>query len=104
MSRPIEGQFVGCLVGQCLGDALGFLVDGFPGPDCEAYVLGEMQLWFDGAMDGCTFGQYNDDSQLARELIQSLVECQGFEPADYGKRIDALFAEDRVVGTRIGDP
>jgi len=36
--------------------------------------------------------------QLARELVQSIVECRGFQPADYAKRIAALFVENRVVG------
>ena len=44
------------------------------------------------------FGQYTDDSQLARELIQSYVDCKHFDPHDYAKRIAAIFKEDRIVG------
>src|SRR5262249_578309 len=44
------------------------------------------------------FGQYTDDSQLARELLQSFVACRGFDPADYARRIAAIFVEQRVVG------
>ena len=32
MKRPDRDQFAGCLIGQCLGDAAGFLVEGQP-PD-----------------------------------------------------------------------
>ena len=98
MRIPNEGHFVGCLIGQCLGDALGFLVEGFPSDECEAYVSGEMQSWFDGEMGGCTFGQYTDDSQLARELIQSIVATHRFDPSDYADRIASIFREDRIVG------
>lgn len=38
MNRPHESQFVGCLIGQCLGDALGFVVEGFPPEVCRKYV------------------------------------------------------------------
>src|SRR5690606_8424863 len=44
------------------------------------------------------FGQYTDDSQLARELLQSVVARGGFDPADYAARIAAIFAEGRIVG------
>jgi ADP-ribosylglycohydrolase len=30
-----KDQFSGCLVGQCLGDALGFPVEGFPEEMCS---------------------------------------------------------------------
>lgn len=44
------------------------------------------------------FGQYTDDSQLARELLQSYVTCGRFEPQDYANRIAAIFKEGRIVG------
>ena len=44
------------------------------------------------------FGQYSDDSQLARELIVSCLHCAQFDPNDYAKRIALIFSEDRIVG------
>jgi ADP-ribosylglycohydrolase len=44
------------------------------------------------------FGQYTDDSQLARELLQSYADCRRFDPTDYARRIAAIFAEDRIFG------
>jgi len=44
------------------------------------------------------FGQYTDDTQLARELLRSLVERRRFDPADYAARIARLFTEGHVVG------
>ena len=35
---PPEDRFAGCLIGQCLGDALGFIVEGHPPRTCRAYV------------------------------------------------------------------
>lgn len=97
---PREEQFSGSLIGQALGDALGALVEGMEPEDCASYV--EMYLSMPEAAhprlvaDG--FGQYTDDSQLARELMQSYVACGAFFPEDYARRIAAIFAEDRIVG------
>ncbi|WP_082218394.1 ADP-ribosylglycohydrolase family protein [Kamptonema formosum] len=44
------------------------------------------------------FGQYTDDSQLARELLESYLACGRFDPSDYARRIAAIFAENRIVG------
>src|SRR5207253_539008 len=93
-------QFSGCLIGQCLGDALGFPVEGAAPSACRWYVRETLRA---GQADRATrgrfaFGQYTDDSQLARELLQSIAACRGFDPADYGRRIAAIFAEDRIVG------
>jgi len=48
-----------------------------------------------------TFGQYTDDSQLARELPQSYVELGRFDPSDYATRIAAIFREGRIFGQGI---
>lgn len=98
---PYQEQFMGSLIGQCLGDALGFVVEGSSPVECRQYVgevlengrVGELHQGF------LEFGQYSDDSQLARELMQSYEECDGrFEPARYAERIAAIFAERRIVG------
>ncbi len=98
--QTTEENFSGCLIGQCLGDALGFPVEGHPPDICRQYVTGILKK-------GCArekgrspfpFGQYTDDSQLARELLQSYVSCKKFDPADYAARIAAIFSENRIVG------
>ena len=100
MVMPRKEQFSGCLVGQCLGDALGFPVEGAPPPVCSRYVdeylrAGHMPA---GSRGVFPFGQYTDDSQLARELIQSYGSCGRFDPSDYAARIAAIFSENRIVG------
>lgn len=93
----------GCLIGQCLGDALGYPVEGFPPEECRDYLHSFVkELWFAGSKDGMFgFGQYTDDSQLARELLDSLVFCNGFDPENYSMRIVNLFSSNRVVGRGI---
>ncbi|MFQ5954267.1 MAG: ADP-ribosylglycohydrolase family protein [Kiloniellales bacterium] len=93
-------RFVGCLIGQCLGDALGFVVEGYPPEVCRHYVDTVLRAGKAGehARAPFLFGQYSDDSQLAREMLSSFVACGRFEPADYAARIAAIFAEDRIVG------
>ena len=100
MPSPRREQFSGCLVGQCLGDALGFPVEGYPPEACRGYVDGVLRAGQAGRIGRAPlpFGQYTDDSQLARELMVSYVACRGFDPADYAERLARLFAEDRIVG------
>lgn len=97
---PHKDQFSGCIIGQCLGDAVGFTVEGFSPAASRRYV--EDYLRTGKAVEfgrfPCPFGQYSDDSQLARELIQSYVACKKFDPYDYAERIKCLFIERRVVG------
>lgn len=100
MRIPTKEYFSGCLIGQCLGDALGFLVEGHPPKTCRQYVerevrTGRVAELYRGPFP---FGQYSDDSQLARELLQSYVENSRFDPSVYAERIAAIFVEDRIVG------
>ncbi len=100
MTPTLESRFAGSLIGQCLGDALGFVVEGYPAASCRDYVDRFLRAGRAGER-GCepfAFGQYTDDSQLARELMQSYVARGGFEPADYAGRVAAIFTEKRIVG------
>jgi ADP-ribosylglycohydrolase len=97
---PRKDQFSGCLVGQCLGDATGFVVEGFSPEACKRYVEDFLKTGREGEFGKFPFpfGQYSDDAQLARELIQSYVSCKRFDPADFAERIKMIFAEKRIVG------
>jgi len=96
---PEIGQYVGSLIGQCLGDAIGFPVEGQPHEVCKEYVE---EIIAEGpglrARPGYIFGQYSDDSQLARELIISCITLRGFNPEDYARRIADIFSSGKVVG------
>lgn len=90
----------GSLVIQGLGDALGFLVEGHPPEVCAAYAGSVFagddppQFW----RGPFAFGQYSDDTQLARELTLSLGAMRGFVPEDFAARVAALFANNTIVG------
>ncbi|MDF1667837.1 MAG: ADP-ribosylglycohydrolase family protein [Planctomycetota bacterium] len=93
-------RYAGCLVGKALGDALGFLVEGRSPKDCQHFVdrflLSERVFKFQKGP--FSFGQYSDDTQLARELMQSFVLCKGFNASDFGKRVARIFTEELIVG------
>ena len=77
-------KYQGCLIGQCLGDALGFPVEGYEPNECRQYVNDYINKKPEVMKQRATFpfGQYTDDSQLARELIQSFIELNGsFDPS-----------------------
>lgn len=93
-------KLAGCMIGLALGDALGFPVEGEGPAVCAAYardVVTPGKVPLRGA-DGFPFGQYSDDTQLARELLRSWRDRGGFDAADYAARIACLFAADAVVG------
>ena len=100
MTVPRLEQFRGCLIGQCLGDAIGCRVEGYSPEVCQNFVRPQVRLKKirDRARFGLPFGQYTDDSQLARELLQSYVACGEFDPSDYATRIADIFAQQRIVG------
>ena len=95
-----ERRYSGSLIGQCLGDALGFVVEGEQPEVCREYVEGTLKAGRVGEYGRTPFpfGQYSDDSQLARELLQSYAEHGRFDPRDYARRIAMIFVENRVVG------
>lgn len=101
--QPLEDQFVGCVVGQAVGDALGYMVEAYPPSECATYVesLRRNELPEQGR-GGHQFGQYTDDTQMARELIKSLLANGCFNPQDYAERIKYLFSGNRVVGRTKG--
>jgi ADP-ribosylglycohydrolase len=97
---PARERFRGCLVGQALGDALGFVVEGQPPSFCRRYVEERLEGGKVLTMGRrpYPFGQYSDDTQLARELMQSYAAWGEFDPEDYARRIAAIFSEGRIVG------
>jgi ADP-ribosylglycohydrolase len=100
MTLPRQEQFTGSLIGQCLADAAGCRVEGYPPYACQNYVNYELKIKQPKDRDRFPFpfGQYTDDSQLARELLESYLACGRFDPSDYARRIAAIFAENRIVG------
>ena len=75
-------RLAGCLLGQALGDALGFVVEARPPDVAQAYVRDWLLAGRAGerAHPDFPFGQYTDDTQLARELLISVRDGGRLEP------------------------
>jgi ADP-ribosyl-[dinitrogen reductase] hydrolase len=72
---------VAALIGLAIGDALGAPLEGLPAPSVR---VTEMQ----GGGVHCTLpGQYTDDTMQASALAHSLLECAGFCPDDFARRL-----------------
>ncbi len=104
MQDPTAGALTGCLLGQAIGDALGFVVESAPPAAAAEYVERCLLAGRAGsrAHPQFPFGQYTDDTQLARELLRSVRDAGGWDPAAFAVRIGALFREGRVVGSGPG--
>lgn len=92
-------HFSGCFMGQCLGDALGHPVEGFSSDECLDYLHQQVKpLWYvSDAELRYPFGQYTDDSQMARELLASLSEFPDYNPDDYVARLRPLFENGLLI-------
>jgi ADP-ribosylglycohydrolase len=97
-------RLAGLILGQALGDALGFVVEAQSPQVARQYV----EEWLltgraaERSHPGYPFGQYSDDTQLARELLRSFVECGRWDPAAFAQRLAELFRDRRDVGAGPG--
>lgn len=104
MAVKAEDAWLGSMVGQCVGDALGFIVEGHDASVCRHFVtefvmMEQVPSWV--RIQGMTFGQYSDDSQLARETYVAWRQAGGkIDPVVYGLRIACMFQPGhyRIVG------
>jgi ADP-ribosylglycohydrolase len=100
----IRDQLAGLVLGQALGDALGFVVEAEP-PEVAATYVDE---WLragraaERSHRSFPFGQYSDDTQLARELLRSFQDRQGWDPAAFATRLAQLFRDRLDVGAGEG--
>ena len=116
-SKTIDKMFKDSLIGQAVGDALGFLVEGTQRIVCEKYVndviktrdfsrygLNKMvgtegYARYTSNPDDWVFklGQYTDDTQLCRELIKSIAMHKKFVPSDFAMRIVTLLGKSQLL-------
>ncbi|MEO8089607.1 MAG: ADP-ribosylglycohydrolase family protein [Gemmatimonadales bacterium] len=97
-------RLVGSILGQALGDALGFVVEAQAPKVARIYVEGWLRAGRAGEWPHpqFPFGQYSDDTQLARELLRSFLEARGWRPSVYAERLAELFRDRREVGAGRG--
>ncbi len=104
MALSLADRLTGCLLGQAVGDAVGFVVEGAPPEEAAAYI----ELWVrpgraaERARSPFPFGQYSDDTQLARELLIVFRETGRVESAVFAARIAELFRTGADVGAGPG--
>ena len=99
MEKVSRDRLAGVIIGQCVGDAIGFPVEGRSEETCVDFV--DRYLYakaFDIPARGYKPGQYTDDSQLARELLINLVKNHEFDPDMYVEQIIDLFGNNKVIG------
>jgi ADP-ribosylglycohydrolase len=94
----------GCILGQALGDALGFVVEAESPEVARDYVEGCLRTGraLERSPRGFPFGQYSDDTQLARELLLSFLDAGNWSPPAFAARIAGLFRDNRDVGAGSG--
>jgi ADP-ribosylglycohydrolase len=102
--RDRVAALTGCLLGQALGDALGFVVEARPREVAREYVRDYLRAGRAGELAHAEFpfGQYSDDTQLARELLLSFAAAGGWSAEVFALRVAALFGEGRDVGAGPG--
>jgi ADP-ribosylglycohydrolase len=100
----IRDQLTGSILGQALGDALGFVVEAQPPEVARQYVDQWLRVGRAGerAHPRFPFGQYTDDTQLSRELLRSFRERGRWETEAFAVRVAELFRERRDVGAGRG--
>jgi ADP-ribosylglycohydrolase len=100
MAPPTVDQVAGSVLGLALGDALGAPVEACPPSDARRYVETSLRprLPPSRGRDGRAFGQVTDDTQLARELLQSIADAGDFDPEGFSRRLLNVVASGRLVG------
>ncbi len=97
-------RLVGCLLGQALADALGFVVEA-ESPAVAGQYVGD---WLRAGRAGerahprFPFGQYSDDTQLARALLLSVRDAGRWSPPAFATRVGELFRDGLDVGAGHG--
>jgi ADP-ribosylglycohydrolase len=94
----MKDRFRGCLVGQALGDACGFPLEGMPSARCREQAGKAVAGKLERSEAGFAFGQYTDDTQMAVAIAKSLAEKQIADPEDVARRFAELWSEGRIVG------
>lgn len=104
LEPTVEDCLAGALLGLALGDALGFVVEAASPEDAASYVDGWLRTGRAGerAHPRFPFGQYSDDTQLARALLLGIREAGRWDTGAFARQVAGLFREGRDVGAGPG--
>jgi ADP-ribosylglycohydrolase len=100
----LADRLAGSLLGLALGDALGFVVEAAAPEVARAYVRDELNLRRPGQRThpDFPFGQYSDDTQLARALLLGVRDAGRWDPSSFAARVAELFRTGQPVGAGPG--
>ena len=90
----IRDRYRGALLGLAVGDALGTALE-FKRPGTFAPITDMVG----GGPFSLTPGQWTDDTSMALCLAESLIACQGFDPADQLTRYCRWYREGHLSST-----
>lgn len=90
---PID-RYRGCLLGLAAGDALGTTLE-FRRPGTFQPIAGIVG----GGPFGLAPGEWTDDTSMALCLAESLIACDGFDPADQMRRYLSWWREGHLSAT-----
>ena len=87
--RESKSKYTGCMLGAAIGDALGKQNEGLNRKDI---LKNGFTKDYGIAQAGCPgeklrAGQYTDDTEQMIVLAESLIECNGFDPDNFARRI-----------------
>lgn len=96
--EQLKDRFRATLVGQALGDACGFPLEGLTPQRCKEQAGSAVAGRLSRSEAGFDFGQYTDDTQMAVAIARSLAEMKAVDPADVARRFGELWSQGRIVG------
>lgn len=102
LSERIEGGLIGLLVGDALGVPYEFKLPAeLPAHEDIDF---EPPAGFARSHAGVPAGTWSDDGAQALCLLESLLECEAFDPQDFGRRMVAWYREGHLaVDGRVFD-
>jgi len=95
---PSIDRFTGCILGQAVGDALGFPAEGWPAEQTAAVVTPFPDHFTSHPCGLFPPGQYTDDTQMMRAILTSLVEQGQVNSGDIAARFVPLWQDGEIVG------
>src|SRR5512139_3852504 len=85
----MKSKYLGCMLGAAIGDALGKQNEGLTRSKIQrrGYITDYGIANTGSPGDKLGAGQFTDDTEQMLILAQSLIECGGFDPEDFSKRL-----------------
>ena len=93
--RELKDKFVGCLLGTCVGDALGMPVEGY-----SHHTITSQYNKVDQMIEArLGKGTYTDDTEMMIGTAESLIACKGFDGTHMAHSFLDNFHPERGYGT-----